>query len=81
MSGDRLTSIDWQDIQAWVNTTHADLTPGETVAIRNLSRVYVAQYYESLDSGCIAPHLTAPPNREVIEGKMKSLFAMLRGNK
>ena len=81
MSGERLTTIDWQDIEAWINATQADLTPGEAVILRSLSNVYVSQYYESLDSGCVAPHLTAPQNRVVIENKMKSLFAMLRGNK
>jgi len=81
MAGDRLTSIDWQDIMAWVNVTGSNLTPGESVVIRHLSAVYVDQHYASLDSGCMSPHLAAPQNKVVIANKMKSLFAMLRVHK
>jgi len=81
MAGDRLTSIDWQDIMAWVNVTGSNLTPGESVVIRHLSAVYVDQHYASLDSGCMSPHLAAPQNKVVIANKMKSLFAMLKGIK
>lgn len=80
-NGEKLVSIDWQDLNAWMQVTGSELTAGEAVVIRHLSGVYLSQHYESLETGCIAPHITAPQNRAVIEDKMKSLFAMLRGNK
>lgn len=80
-NGEKLISIDWQDLNAWVNVTGSQLTHGEIVAIKHLSGIYLSQHYESIEPGCAAPHLTAPQNRAVIEDKMKSLFAMLRGTK
>lgn len=79
LAGDKLVSIQWPDIEAWTNATGTRLTPAEMIAIKNLSGVYVSQFYDSQDNNCMSPHIAAPQNRDVIEDKMKSLFAMLRG--
>ena len=78
ISGERLTSIDWVDIKAWIDVTGAIMTAGEYESLRLLSSVYVSQYYESMDSGCVSPNIERPKNRDEIAGKIKGLFAMLR---
>lgn len=78
LSGDHITAIDWPDIQAWSDVTGANLTPGESITIKGLSSVYVAQYYDSLDPSCASPNIERLKDREVIAGKIKSLFSMLR---
>ena len=78
-SGDGLVSVTWGDILAWSEMTGSNLTPGESEAIRFLSAAYVALYYESRESGCLAPNIERLKDREIVAGKMKSLFAMLRG--
>lgn len=55
------------------------MTAGEVLALKQLSAVYVSQYYESMDSGCVSPNIEKPKDREVVAGKIKGLFAMLRG--
>ena len=78
MTGERLSAIDWIDIKAWIDVTGAIMTVGECEALKTLSSIYVSQYYESMDSGCVSPNIEKPKNRDEIAGKIKGLFAMLR---
>jgi len=57
----------------------ADLTAGELEALKRLSSVYVSQYYKSLDNACLSPNIERPKSKDAIAGKMKGLFAILRG--
>ena len=79
VSSSGLASIEWSDIVAWMQATRAMLSPGEAEAIKYLSSCYVSQYYQSMEKGALSPHMESPPNREQVAGKMKTLFAMLRG--
>lgn len=79
ISGERLTSIDWVDIKAWMDVTGGFLTPGESEALRSLSAAYVSQYYPSMESDCPSPNIEKPKDKDVIASKLKSMFAMLRG--
>jgi hypothetical protein len=78
LSGERIASLSWEELRAWMDVTGSDISPGTAESLRHLSTCYVSQYYESIDPGCTSPHIETPPNREQVEGKMKSLFAMLR---
>lgn len=77
-TGEHITSIGWIEISAWMAATKSNLTPGEAVALRNLSSVYVTQHYLSLDAACVSPNIEKPKDPEIVAGKMKNLFAMLR---
>lgn len=77
-SGDRLTSIGWADIAAWMSSTGSRMTAGETAGLRRLSVAYVNQYYESIDPTCVSPCIVELPKPETVVSKMKSLFSLLR---
>lgn len=78
VSGDRLIAISWTDIKAWADATGSIMTPGEVIILRNLSRIYVNQYYDSIDPACMSPCIADRPPVEDVAAKMKSLFSMLR---
>jgi len=78
LTGERIASLSWEELRAWMEATGADITPGVAESLRYLSSCYVSQYYDSMEPGCPSPHLEAPRNREEVVSKMKSLFAMLR---
>lgn len=63
---------------AWSQLTATVLTPGEVLAVRHLSAVYVDQYHKSERPECTAPHIGELPARDAVADKMKTLFAMLR---
>lgn len=80
-AGDKgLIPVGWQEIDAWARVTGSVISPGEAGAIKYLSTCYVAQYYRSIDPGCLSPNVEILPGREEVENKMKSLFALLRSN-
>jgi len=79
ISGERLTSIDWIDIQAWIEITGAEISAGEAEAIKELSVTYISQYYEATEKGCPSPNIERPKTKEAIAGKIKNMFALLRG--
>lgn len=78
VSGDRLTAVSWTDIKAWMDSTGSIMTPGEVIILRNLSRIYVSQYYDAIDPACMSPCIAEVPPVEAVASKMKSLFDMLR---
>ena len=78
-SGGNMQKLDWVDLKAWAEVTGADIPANEFKALIEMSSAYVSQFYASLESNCLAPHLTALPNRAVVESKIQSLFTMLRG--
>ena len=78
ISGDRLVSIDWIDIKAWIEVTGAQISAGEAEARKGLSGTYVSQYYEAMEKDCPSPNIERPKTREAIASKIKSMFAMLR---
>lgn len=77
-SGGSLAPINWIDIKAWIDVTGSQITAGEAEALRTMSSVYVNQFYDSMDKACPSPNIERPKDREVVAGKIKSLFAMLR---
>ena len=49
--------ISWAEINAWREATGTILTGQELVTLRELSKAYVAQYYDSTDRNCPAPYV------------------------
>lgn len=76
--GGRIKPIGWTTLKTWADMTGIRLSPGEALAMLSLSRSYVNQYYLSESPGCPPPNVETPPDREVVAGKLESLFAMLR---
>lgn len=61
-----------------MDVTGSEITAGEAEAIKGLSSVYISQYYESIEKDCPSPNIERPKDKDVIAGKIKSMFAMLR---
>lgn len=78
ISGDKLTSIDWVDIKAWIDVMDESITHIEASALKQLSGAYVSQYYAAMEPDCPSPNIERPKDKDVIAGKIKSMFAMLR---
>jgi len=78
MTGDRMTSIDWQEIESWKRATDSSMRPWELRAIKSLSEAYVSQYYASLKPGEPQPNSRQLPDKDVVTSRLKSLFSMMR---
>jgi len=78
MSGDRMTAIDWQEIESWRRATESSMRPWELRAIKSMSEAYVSQYYASLEPGVVQPNAPELPDKNVVESRLKSLFSMMR---
>ena len=78
VSGGKLSTIGWQDLSAWTQLTGLRLAPHEYKGLRMLSSAYVSEFYRCDGNDMPSPFFNKPVN---VESKIKSLFAMLRGNK
>lgn len=76
-SGMRVNS--WVDMKAWADLSGLSLSYFEVSSLRRLSLAYVSQYHKSEDASCPSPCLEAI-DRNVVEFKLKELFAMMRNS-
>lgn len=80
-SGFGLAITSWQEIQAWEHMTGHQLTNWEATTLRTLSSRYVAQYSKSSDPMCPPPYANHEPSPELVDQKVRSIFASLKKRK
>jgi len=73
--------VSWADLAAWKVVTGAILTPGEALAVKDISAEYMAQLHKALEPGCPSPNIDVVSNRANVEQKLKALFSMMRNRK
>jgi len=73
--------VSWSDLLAWRDATGTVLTPGEALAVKDISAEYMAQLHRSLEPGCPSPNIEIVSNRANVEHKLKALFSMMRNRK
>lgn len=73
--------VSWSDIAAWKTVTGTILTPGEALAVKDMSAGYMAQLHKSLEPDCPSPNIEVVSNRANVEHKLKALFSMMRNHK
>jgi len=70
-----MAPISYQEIQAWSTLTGTNLSPWDSLMLRQLSRAYVNQYNESKD-----PHSQAPYEEAMtLEQKRVAVVAGFKG--
>lgn len=71
--------IDWSDIKAWYDLLGVDLDTWELLVIREISKAFVAQYYQSEGSTIPSPYQPANIDQEAVSQRIgEVLRAMAR---
>jgi len=75
-----LVPNNWRDIGDWASLMRLNLNPAEVDAMHKLSAAYVAEVNRSAGVDNQAPTYTPPP-ASAVEGKLRSFFSAIRGQK
>lgn len=76
-----LIPISWYEINSWLSISKIKLELWELEIIRELSSIYVQQYYKSKDINCIQPWTPEIMDQEKFQENIKSFLRMFSGKK
>lgn len=66
--------LSWQEINAWKQATGTEATAEELVMIRQLSRVYVAQYHRSDNPDEPPPNRPRNVDKAALKGRVRAVL-------
>lgn len=83
-AGTGIAPLSWQEIQAWLNCTGAQLHTWEVCTIKQMSDAYASEYSSASKADAKAPYIYAPEeyaeqeiDHEAVCNKLKSAFKSL----
>lgn len=73
-NGMSVSSLSWQEIESWLNTTQLNLTIWEKLCIKQMSEAYAGEYNRASDKNRSAPYVYVDEelrtNRELVASKL-----------